>query len=81
MRPGTIMNVHPSNRHEVLPDAVPVARARDDLQVSGPASIPGHGEAGALGRVRHDRLWGREFLAFHTRTSPGARRARGWRFV
>jgi hypothetical protein len=63
------MDVHPSDLNQVLPDTVPVSRARDDLNVSSTSSIPRHCEAGTLGRVRHDRLWGSEFLAFHPWTS------------
>jgi len=81
MGPGAIMHVHPSHRHSVLPEAVPVARARDDRKVAGPSSIPGHGAAGARGRVRHDCVGGRELLACPTWTSHGARPARGRRFV
>jgi len=77
MGPAAILNVPPSHRHQVLPDAVPRARAREDRKVSGTSAIPCHGAAGARGRVRHDRLGGREFLACHPRTSPGARGARG----
>ena len=53
MVPCPIMDVDPSDFHEVLPDAVPVTRASDDLNVSGASAIPGRGAAGAVGRSRH----------------------------
>ena len=81
MGPCAIMDVDPTDFNEGFPDAVPVPRARDDLDVSGGAPIPRHHEAGALGRVRHDLLRGREFLAFHARASHRAARARGRRLV
>ena len=71
MRPCTIRAVDPSDFNQVLPDTVPLTRARDNLNVSGASAIPCHGEAGALGRVRNDLVWGRELLAFHTRASLG----------
>jgi hypothetical protein len=54
-RPGTSMNIPPAARHQGLPEAVPGARTRDALQVSGTAALPGPGAGGALGRSRHDR--------------------------
>jgi hypothetical protein len=75
------MDVHSSDLNQVLPHTVPVSRARDDLKVSSTSSIPRHCKAGTLGRVRHDRFWGSEFLAFHPWTSQGATHARGRRFV
>jgi len=81
MGPCTLMDVHPADRNQVLPDTVPVSCARDHLDVSGTSPTPGHREAGALGRVRHDCVGGREFLAFHTRAPHGVTRARGRRFV
>jgi hypothetical protein len=53
----------------------------DDLDVSGPAPLPCHREAGALGCVRHACLRGRELLAFDARASDGMARARGRRLV
>jgi hypothetical protein len=49
MRPCTVMDVHPTDVHARLPDAVPVPCAGDDRKVSRAAPIPGHHEAGALG--------------------------------
>jgi hypothetical protein len=75
MRPCAVMDVDPSDCYQLLPDAVPVPRTRDDFDVSRASPIPGHHEAGARGRVRHDRLRGRAWRAFHTRASHGAARA------
>ena len=76
-----IMDLAPSDLDERFPDTVPVPRARDDLNASGAFPIPRHREAGARGRARHDLLRGCEFLAFHTRASYGAARARGRRLI
>ena len=76
-----IMDVDPTDFDQVLPDAIPGPRASDDLNVSGTAAIPGHGEVGAVERGRHDLLWGSEFLAFHARASHRPARARERRFV
>jgi hypothetical protein len=78
MSPRTIMNVAPPDLNQGFAAAVPVTCAREHLEVSGASPLPGHREAGALGRVRHNRVRGREFLAFHTRASPGAGCSR-WR--
>ncbi len=78
MRPLTIMNVHPSYRDQVFADAVPMAYTGDDLDVSAGSPIPRHYEAGAAWAVRHLRLRGGQFLAFHTRAADRAARAR-WR--
>jgi hypothetical protein len=75
----TSMDVDPTPCTQVLPDAVPVPRARDHLAGSGPSPRPGHREAGALGRGHHDLWRGRELLAVHPRASQGAARARGRR--
>jgi hypothetical protein len=77
----TIRDVAPTPFHAVLPAAVPVSRARDPLDVSGTSPIPGHRQAGALGRVPSDLVRGREWLAFHPRTSQRTARARGRRCI
>jgi len=58
------MDIDPSDRYQLLPDAVPVPRACDDLDVSCASPIPCSRKAGALGRVDHDLLRGREFWPF-----------------
>src|SRR5918999_3025275 len=77
----TILDVDPTDFHQRFPNTVPVPCARDDLDVPGMAPIPGHREAGARGCVRHDRLGGGEFLAFHAWASNRASRARRRRLV
>jgi hypothetical protein len=74
----TSMDVYPTYRDQGLPDAVPVAGAGDDRDVSAGSSIPGHREACAVPRVRHHLLRGGKFLAFHARAADRAAYA-GWR--
>jgi hypothetical protein len=75
------MDVGPSDFNQVLPDAIPVPRTRDDLDLSGAAAIPGDREVRALGRLCDHLLGGSQFLALHARASYGAMRARGRRLV
>jgi hypothetical protein len=70
------MDVDPTDFNQILPDAVLVARARDDLDVSRGASIPRYPEAGPFGRVRHPFLGVASFWPL-TRGRPGVRRVRG----
>jgi hypothetical protein len=76
---GTIVDVPASDLNPIRPDAGPVSRARDDLEVSGAAPIPGHRARGALGRLGDQLVRGRECRALHRRASPGAGGARGGR--
>jgi hypothetical protein len=75
--PGALMPVHPATLHQVFPDAGPVARARDALEVSGTATRPGAWEAGRGDRVGHDLCRGGAWLALPAGASPRLPRARG----
>jgi hypothetical protein len=76
-----IMDVHPPDVHERLPDAGPGPCAGDERDRSRGASRPRHQEAGARARVRHDRVGGGQCVAVHARTAPGAGRAQGRRGI
>lgn len=78
VRAGARMAGAPGDFEERCPPTGAVPRARDALQGAGPAAIPCHGQMGALGRVRHDRLGGRAWPALHAWTPERAGRAR-WR--
>jgi hypothetical protein len=72
-----LLDVHPTSRGHVFPEAGPLAWAGDQRDGSAGASIPGPHEAGAARPVRHP-LWGREeWLAFPARASRRTWRAWG----
>jgi hypothetical protein len=77
MGPYPLRDVHPTACNTRFPETVAGPRARDDLAVSRGAPLPRHPEMGALGRVRHDRGGGRQWLALDAR----AARVRGWRLL
>jgi hypothetical protein len=76
MGPCTIMDVYPSDFNERFPDAVPVTRARDDLNISGTSAIPCHCEAGAVDVVATTSCGEASFWPF-TRGRPMVLRVRG----
>jgi hypothetical protein len=77
--PWTSRDVSPSDFDDSFPNPGPVPRARDDRDVSGASPLPRSQEAGARGRVRHDRWRGSAFLAVDARASQWGTRARGRR--
>jgi hypothetical protein len=78
MAAWTIRDEDPADRDQGFPEAVPVAGAGAELDVTGASPIPGDHEAGAACPVRHSRVGGGAFLALHTWASDGVARAR-WR--
>ena len=81
VRTCAIMDVEPLDFNERFLHAVPVPRARDDLDRSAGSPIPRHCEAAARGRVCHDLVGGGPFLAFDARAADRVARAPGRRFV
>jgi hypothetical protein len=81
MRARGIMDIHPAYGDERFADAVPMACAAYDLDVSRGAPLPGHGETGAVSRLGHHLLGGSQFLTFHARPAHGATRAWWWRLI
>jgi hypothetical protein len=75
------MDVPPTYRDHVFADAVPMACARDHLDLTGGSPIPGHCEVCAACPVSHHLLRRWEFLAFHARAAYCAARPRRWRLV
>jgi hypothetical protein len=81
LRTRAIMHVYPTYGNQGLPDAVPMACARDDFNVSGSAPLPGHREAWTERHLSYHRLGRGQGLAFHTRATHGPGRARWRRLV
>jgi len=81
MSPGPILEVAPTDFHEVLPKAGPGPCSSNALAGSRAAPLPRDREAGAHSRVRHHRRWGRPLLACAARVSPRAACVPWWGLV
>jgi hypothetical protein len=71
-----IMDEYPTDRDQGFPEALPVAGAGDDLDVTGASPIAGYRETGAACPVSHHRLGEGSFWPC-TRGRPMVWRVRG----